>query len=80
MKSTILILTILALSGCAGVEETFVRPNTSAEQTIYDWKQCGYEADLATVSISNRTRRVMEIPYLKADCMELKHYTRRSGK
>lgn len=74
MKTTLLILALM-LTGCLPESHTYyIKPNTSIQKTKHDYKQCEYEAKIATASIHNSQIKVMRTMDIQSSCMFLQGY------
>ena len=75
-KTTLSLLTILVFTGCA-TQVTYLKPNITNNQALEDYRECEYQADLATASLNNSTLKIMRSITLTGDCMLVKGYKRR---
>jgi hypothetical protein len=63
------------LAACAsGQVGGWVRPGTSQEQAIRDYKECDYEATKATATVPDTCARLCGQVEVLRKCMELRGY------
>jgi hypothetical protein len=74
-KEFAIVVTTAILAACAsGQVGGWVRPGTSQEQAIRDYKECDYEATKATAGVTDACSRQCGQVEVLRKCMEFRGY------